>query len=418
MFVDSVGFYALHPIITFDRSYACDATDEHGDIDLSADTLFIYALKRCPANAEPFWHTSLITRASLMENSVIDAMKAAVPIPSAHVNWGGRNGVLISAQDPSTEAVLDEWFTTPHKYKRAYGYTERIRHTPPELRTEFHQRALERWDEMRAARRQEDKGKRTKEPTPFDHVGAWRGWLHNMRISYAKQGKTFSYPGVPLVCQSYQIAHLEALKAILLFTPRSGGPSIRDPLRNAFLRATAALLSVPDLYQEVLAQLRLDVDPQRQRRTYDAAKFGDEHSLGINHVARFLASIGVPATEAEQWRPWAAAYVDMELDEHPQSDHAPMMRRAQEQARERIDIDPSKVVTRVHRSSPGYYNPNNFISHSAQQPEDNSSNNAEAGTSSTTLGRNTQRHPDDAEEVEVSIGYGDDLDEDTAMGPG
>ena len=108
----------------------------------------------------------------------------------------------------------------------------------------------------------------------------------------------------------------------------------------------------------------------------------------------------------------------MELNEHPQSDHAPMMCRAQEQAHQRIDINPSKVVTRVHQSSPGYYNPNSFIGHAAQQPEDSSSNNAKAGTSSTTLGRNTQRHPEDAEEEEVHIGYRDDLDEDTAMGPG
>ena len=108
----------------------------------------------------------------------------------------------------------------------------------------------------------------------------------------------------------------------------------------------------------------------------------------------------------------------MELDEHPQSDHAPMMRRAQEQARERIDKDPSRAVTRVHPSSPGYYNPSKSTSHAAQQSEASSSNNAEAGPSTITSGIDTQQHPDAAQDGDVHLGYDDDQDEDMSMGPG
>jgi len=103
--------------------------------------------------------------------------------------------------DPTTTEVLKEWFTTPDKSKLA-GYVERIWHTPLELCTAFYQRALECYEEMP----EKDKGKaisRTKEPTPYDNNSTWKGWLHTMCKSYSQSGKTFTYPGVPLVCQGY-----------------------------------------------------------------------------------------------------------------------------------------------------------------------------------------------------------------------
>jgi len=136
-------------------------------------------------------------------------------------------------------------------------------------------------------------------------------------------------------------------------------------------------------------------------------------------VARFLAFVGVTTDEAEQWQQWAAAYIDMELEEHPQSDHAPTLRRAKEQTRGRIRNNPDRVVTRVHPSSPGYYNPNAHMGHAAQQAEESASINAEAGPSTIAPAEDAQvpDHPDAIEE-EVSIGFGDDQDEDMAMGPG
>jgi len=216
------------------------------------------------------------------------------------------------------------------------------------------------------------------------------------------------------------MAHLDGAKAILMFIPCTKGHAYRDPLRNTFLCAAAALLSVPDLYQETLTQLEITIDPEHQRQTYDALKFGDSHHLGINEVTRFLAFVGVTADEVEQWRQWAAAYIDMELEERPQSDHAPTLRRAKEQTCGRIRNNHDRVVTRVHPSLPRYYNLNVHMGHVAQQAEESTSINAEAGPLTITPAEDAQvsDHPDAIEEEEVSIGFGDNQDEDMAMGPG
>jgi hypothetical protein len=87
-----------------------------------------------------------------------------------------------------------------------------------------------------------------------------------------------------------------------MFIPQAMGANHHDPLRNMFLRAAAALLGVPDLYQEIIAQLGLTIDPEHCKQTYDVAKFGNEHHLGINKVACFLAATGVDDVEAEKWQ--------------------------------------------------------------------------------------------------------------------
>jgi hypothetical protein len=86
-----------------------------------------------------------------------------------------------------------------------------------------------------------------------------------------------------------------------MFIPRTKGHTYCDPLRNAFLCATASLLSIPELYQETLAQLETTIDPECQKRTYEVLRFGDNRHLGINKVVCFFAFVGVTAEEAELW---------------------------------------------------------------------------------------------------------------------
>jgi hypothetical protein len=60
------------------------------------------------------------------------------------------------------------------------------------------------------------------------------------------------------VGQGYQKAHIEGTKALLKFLPLSFTASTnRSPLRDAFLRAAAMLLCVPERYSQVLDQLDL-----------------------------------------------------------------------------------------------------------------------------------------------------------------
>jgi hypothetical protein len=169
-FNHAIGFYAMHPVLAFANGrYSCKRADTHGNIDLSNNAHFIYTLRHYPSNGVQFWTTSLVTHLSLTFGCVINAIWSCMPLPHAFIDWGGRDGLLISSTDPTTEEVLNEWFTMPDKSKLA-GYAEQIQHTPLEYHTEFHQRALEHWEEIP----EKERGKYTskmKEPTPYDHNG-------------------------------------------------------------------------------------------------------------------------------------------------------------------------------------------------------------------------------------------------------
>ena len=61
------------------------------------------------------------------------------------------------------------------------------------------------------------------------------------------------------------MVHLDGAKAILMFIPCTKGHTYCNPLRNTFLRTAATLLSMPDLYQETLAQLEITIDAECQK---------------------------------------------------------------------------------------------------------------------------------------------------------
>ena len=116
--------------------------------------------------------------------------------------------------------------------------------------------------------------------------------------------------------------------------------------------------------------------------------------------------------EAETWGAWAAAYVDMEPEEHPNGSQALLLRQAKEQVRGRIDNDPSWVLTKIHPFTPRFYDPvlENSCAlrnarHTAQQASVGSSTNAEAGPPSVTLDRDGDRAhaPDPHPSVHVDV---------------
>ena len=414
-FIQSVGFLSSLPVLTFsDHRYDCTTLDVDGGIDYTAHSHFIYALGGMTADG-PAWTTTLVTREQLLDDAISQAIAMALPLPPLRLVVGGRNGVLISPhKDPTSERGVTALFTTPSQHRKALGYVNRIKYTPPELRDEFHQRALDRWTELQATRRREreergESAPRRHEPSPYADNFTWKRWLKDMRERPQSEGP-FKYIGIPHVCQGYQTAHLDGAKALLSFLPHSKGGITRGPIRGAFLRAAATLFSVPEQYQQVLARLGQDISSTHVKRPYNATQFGDENHLGVNEVARYLATVGVTTAEAEKWRAWATAYIDMELEEHPDDVHAVDLRRAKQQARARIDSDPDLVLSRVHPDSPGYYNPVlensralRKASREARQSEAGSSTNAEAGPSSVILAGDEHTppvHPDGAEEDE------------------
>ena len=86
-------------------------------------------------------------------------------------------------------------------------------------------------------------------------------------------------------------------------------------------------------YQQVTTQIGVAITTLRRKQIYSTTQFGNETCLCVNDVARYFVSIGVTSDEAESWRAWAAAYIDMELEECPTSTHALLLQQAKEQAR-------------------------------------------------------------------------------------
>jgi hypothetical protein len=185
---------------------------------------------------------------------------------------------------------------------------------------------------------------------------------------------------------------------------------------------------MPQQYQCLVNQLGITIAASCTKDPYNPPLNSNEMRLNTNTVVHYFSTIGVTTTEAEEWRVWAAAYVNMELNEHPNSAYAPQLWQARDQAHARINSDPSWVLC-VHISCPGHYNlatpppqlqpPSNTTSimHHATPHIQAAADNAEAGPSSVTHDGDAHVPLLDGElEDSVSLGY-DDEDEDSWMGP-
>jgi hypothetical protein len=317
---------------------------------------------------------------------------------------------------------LDALFANPGG--RSYGFIERIRYTPPEIRTDLHRRALRLWKEMDPELRRHRDIKRT-EPSPRADTKVWKKWLKAMY----EADTSFEYIGVPRVGEGYISAHIEGARTTSDFIPTNAkGQPNRGSLRDTILRAAAGVLIVPQRYTRNLNRLKLQIAEIRRTQQYDASRFGDENHLGIHEMVEYLASIGVTEDEAESLRPWAAAFIEMDLEKHPHSRHANDLRAARQQARTLIDADQALVLRNITADAPGYYNPRleqNRAARSARRTrhgEENATDNAAAGPSSVagpssaTLDRDAPMSAmdDNASDI-VHLDYESEQDE--RMGP-
>jgi hypothetical protein len=181
-------------------------------------------------------------------------------------------------------------------------------------------------------------------------------------------------------------------------------------------------------YQHLVNQLGVTIATSCTKDPYNPPLNSNEMWLNTNAMVRYFSTIGVTTTEAEEWQAWATAYVDMELNECPNSAYAPQLRQVRDQVRACINSDPSWVL-RVHVSCLGHYNPaapppqpqppsnTASITHHATPHIQAAADNTEAGPSSITHDGDARVPLSDGElEDSVSLGY-DDEDEDSQMGP-
>jgi hypothetical protein len=178
----------------------------------------------------------------------------------------------------------------------------------------------------------------------------------------------FKYSSIPgIEGQGYQTIHIEGAKAILVLLPHTiKGIVAHGPLQDNFVHLAAILLCIPEKYTKLLAQLGQEIMPTRRTVSYTEAQFGATARLSVNKVAHFLATIGVTAKEAEWWRPWAAAYVEMELEAQPNSYHMLKLQQARDAARARINTDLKWVFRNIYPDAPGNYNPGCGQAHAAR----------------------------------------------------
>ena len=434
-----VRFPSLLPVLYYDadgRMLAVPGTahtDHTGNVDFS-DERFVLADGGITADGLPNWSTTLVRRERLLTEQAVEAHAKHLRISAIGLIFGERNGVLISPDmDPQTDKQVEELFTStnPKRRPHAAAYIEHVRYTPPELRTEVHQRALERWPAIQAERNQsQSTATSRREPLPTTYTSHWKKWLQLMY----KGNSAFKYPRIPRVGNGYQTMHIEGTKTLLKFlplAPRMGSP--HTPLRDAFLRVVAMLLCIPEEYTRVIDQLGVSIAKGYTSLLYTEVQYGSTCNIGTNDVARFLATTGTTSNEAEKLRPWAMAYIAMELESYPNSEHSARLQQARDTAHARIDSDLRWALDNIPLEAAGSYNPGLVQACAARQSqlqeEASSSTNAEVGPSTPTpiinlpvptpggRARSRSRHPDNADENTVTLEYEEKDDEDVMMGP-
>ncbi|KAH9974440.1 hypothetical protein BGW80DRAFT_1251648 [Lactifluus volemus] len=351
------GFPALIPIIHCRADNSLHAPDglvpltADGELDFSAYPRYIYATGHISPDGTPNFQTTLVRRGRFQTPEAIAARKTNSRIPFVDLVLGGRDGVLISPiKDPRSQQEITTLFNARDK-KPAREYIERVRFTPPELCGSLHSRALDHWTALQIDTIPSDRP----EPSPATHPTIWKRWLREKHTADVH----FQYIGVPLVGKGFQNAHVDGNRALLACLPLNiKGTAIRNgPLRTNFMSTAAALLGVPRRYEQLISEKQLPIYKTRRSEPYNEKQSRNALNPNIEDIARYLAQSGVTPNEAEQWRPWATAYIEMTLSTYPDGTHTPTLKQARNLARERIADEPALALRSVHVDAPGNYNP-------------------------------------------------------------
>jgi len=416
----NLSFRALLPVIYYEGCNSLAAVpgsvilNAQGNVDFKVHSHFVLASGGI-YNGQPVWCTTLMPRVQFITPDTLATCTAHLPIPLLGIMLGGSNGVLISLDDPSTEEAVNRLLWTAKHHRKAAMYIERIQWMPPELCDALHQHTLDRWPSILMSRRG-TKVPLQSEPLPWDDNNTWQRWLKEAQEHPGFKG-AYQYISLPLVNGGYLTAHLMGLKALLSFLPLTlqGMVTSGNPY-HSFLRSVAALLIVPERYSWVLSHMGEVIAPLHLNRPYNIVCFGQVHNLNMEAVACLLASYGMTTDEAKTWCTWVCTYIEMDLLAHPTSTHAQSLCLAWDCVHEHIDTDSSWVLKQLDSLAPGHYNPKCAVHNACGLSATTLVSHAVAGPSSVVA--NDILIPPLISEDEVACaGYGDDLSEDTQMGP-
>lgn len=126
------------PIVSYSCcSYEWSVKLTDGSLNFEASLFYIFA-NACFDWDETHmgWVTSLLSQRHLKSADARAAIAAGPPLPHSCFFTGGRNGILISDRDPTTEAGVAKLFATNHNHGMAY--IDRVWHTPYHLHDQCH----------------------------------------------------------------------------------------------------------------------------------------------------------------------------------------------------------------------------------------------------------------------------------------
>jgi hypothetical protein len=176
-FYGSIGLMSLLPILVYKDLQltvvpSSAITDERRNIKYQHNGHYIVAT---PNNNG--WTTTLHKGSYFLEPMVQNNLEHRIPIPVANIIRGGRDGVLVNERDPSMDEKMEELLSDPSQHAHTARFAERVRFTPPELRSDVQQRALQHWSEIEAARRKTYKSNKHIKPPCTAGNSVWKRWL-------------------------------------------------------------------------------------------------------------------------------------------------------------------------------------------------------------------------------------------------
>jgi hypothetical protein len=151
-FYGSIGLMSLLPILIYKDLWltvipGSAVTNKCRNIKYQRNGRYIVAT---PNNNG--WITTLHKGSYFLKLMVQNNLEHCIPIPITNIIRGGRDRVLVNKRDPSMDEKMEELLSDPLQHARAARFTEQVQFTPPELRSDIQQCALQCWSEIEATR--------------------------------------------------------------------------------------------------------------------------------------------------------------------------------------------------------------------------------------------------------------------------
>ncbi|KAI0270384.1 hypothetical protein BC834DRAFT_967188 [Gloeopeniophorella convolvens] len=313
-FIQIAKIYCLLPCFWYGAGNELLFTDgsapenDDGTIDISH---FSHAVLIMPRTGEPDERgarctTTLVPMERIVGGNSHINRALRLPLALGALPPGGKDGVLIAPNDPSTSAEVDKLFQRAHHDSaaraRLRNYVEHVQFTPPEIRQDPHRDVPARWQTFEYSNETElappnELGPRVptkagkavvplSEPSHKAEVSQWKAWLKISHLNSERRTKKgvplWVFYGIPRHNNGYQTLHIETWCELRGMIPKD--PKAVPKLKGPFAQLTAILLCVPGWYGEFLTAHGITIAPLGTRTEYTVEVFGDPQDLTMTQL--------------------------------------------------------------------------------------------------------------------------------------